>query len=262
MKVKSDLLEGDGFDKNVAEKMPRMKKLEEPIHSVGEREPEISEKKEIIDTEKGPISEASKKDTSFEYKNDLTRLIEDLHTQLFLSAQTKRALETDLKSYEKTIQKLTQENQNLRKQIVDLNEEINKLRKIQTELIYLKEENSDAQERIQKFQQEMKELKDLLDQTIKQRDDALNRIYELESKLESEEVLKIKGRLKERELIFLSEENQRLQSRLEEALARNIDLEEKYNSLRKSFNEVKESLTLLRDSCKRDFYNLTEEKNY
>lgn len=262
MKIKSDLLEGDGFDKNVAEKMPRMKKLEEPIHSGGEREPEISEKKEIIDTEKGPISEALEKDTSFEYKNDLTRLIEDLHTQLFLSAQTKRALETDLKSYEKTVQKLTQENQNLRKQIGNLNEEIIKLRKIQTELIYLKEENSDAQERIQKLQQEMKELRDLLDQTIKQRDDALNRIYELESKLESEEVLKIKGRLKERELIFLSEENQRLQSCLEEALARNIDLEEKYNALRRSFNEVKESLTLLRDSCKKDFYNLTEEKNY
>ncbi|MCJ7746691.1 MAG: hypothetical protein MUP27_03030, partial [Desulfobacterales bacterium] len=68
----------------------------------------------------------------------------------------------------------------------------------------------------------------------------------------------IKGKLKEREASLFSEENRELQSRLEEALSHNMELERKYETLRKSFNEVRESLTLLRDSCKKNYYNLSE----
>ena len=64
--------------------------------------------------------------------------------------------------------------------------------------------------------------------------------------------------MKEREASYLFEEGQELQSKLEEALAQNMDLESKYQALRKSFNEVRESLTLLRDSCKKDYYNLSK----
>jgi regulator of replication initiation timing len=90
------------------------------------------------------------------------------------------------------------------------------------------------------------------------REEALDRIRDLESQIEQNEVLKIKGKLKERESSLFSEENRELQSRLEEALSHNMELERKYETLRKSFNEVRESLTLLRDSCKKNYYNLSE----
>jgi hypothetical protein len=64
--------------------------------------------------------------------------------------------------------------------------------------------------------------------------------------------------LKEREVSLFLEENQALQSKLEETLARNIDLERRYETLKKSYNEVRESLTLLRDSCKANYYSLSE----
>lgn len=262
MKARSELLEGDGFDKNVAEKMPKMKKLEQPFQATIEKdqllEREASEKITEEHVEKETIFEIPKRDVLLDQNGEIKRLIEDLHTQLLVYAQTKKALEMDLKTREKTIHLLTKDNQNLRQEIEELNNELKRLREIQTEWIYLKEENIDALERIQKFQQELKGLKEALDETTKQRDEALLRIKELESKLEGEELLKIKGKLKERELVYLSEENQRLQSKLDEAISRNTDLEEKYNTLKKSFNEVKESLTLLRDSCKKDYYNLIE----
>jgi hypothetical protein len=37
-----------------------------------------------------------------------------------------------------------------------------------------------------------------------------------------------------------------------------LDLEKKYETLKQSFNEVRESLTFLRDSCKANYYNLSE----
>jgi hypothetical protein len=45
---------------------------------------------------------------------------------------------------------------------------------------------------------------------------------------------------------------------MEEMMAQHADLERKYEALRKSFNEVKESLTFLRDSWKTSYYDLSE----
>lgn len=262
MKARSELLEGDGFDKNVAEKMPRMKKLEHSVQVTFEKdqplEREIPERTIEEDLDRKTIFEVPKNEVLLEHNGEIKKLVEDLHGQLLAYMQTKRALEMDLKSRQKTIHQLTQENQNLRHEIEGLSDELKRLREIKTEWTYLKEENIDALERIQKFQQELKELKGILEETKRQRDEALLRIKELESKLQGEDLLKIKAKLKERELSYLSEENQKLLSKLQEAISRNIDLEEKYNSLKRSFNEIKESLALLRDSCKKDYYNLTE----
>jgi len=108
------------------------------------------------------------------------------------------------------------------------------------------------------MQGEMRVVKESLANTARERDQALDQIRLLEAKIEQNDLLRIKGRLKEREVSQFSAENQELRSRWEEALAQNIDLEKKYEALRKSFNEVKESLTLLRDACKTNYYNLSE----
>ena len=268
MKGRSEMVTGDGFDKNVAEKMPKIRKLEEPFSSNLEAEA-LLQKEDLQETiqevkplekevEKKFIFEPPKKGTETEQDLDVLKLIEDLHTQLLASARTKRALEMDLTSQQKTIHQLAQDNQALRRQLEGLNEEVQRLKKIQSESVYLKEENTDALERIQEFQQELRDLKGTLAQTTQERDEALHRIHELESQIEQNDILKIKRRLKEREASYLFEEGQELQVKLEEALAQNMDLESKYQTLRKSFNEVRESLTLLRDSCKKDYYNLPE----
>ena len=63
-------------------------------------------------------------------------------------AQTKRALEMDLSSYQKTIHQLAQDNQELRRQLETLTKEHQSLKEFQSESIYLQEENADALERI------------------------------------------------------------------------------------------------------------------
>jgi chromosome segregation ATPase len=268
MKTRGQVIQDDGFEKNVAEKMPRVKRLEEPLSSNIESKPQLhkDEHPEMKDemssseerAEKKAIFKLSERGVETGPNLDVFRLIEDLHTQLLASSRTKRALEMDLSSYEKTIQQLAQDNNDLSYQLENLRKEFQKLEEIHSESIYLKEENADALGRIQEFQQEMRSMKEALSQATQERDKALSHIEELESQIEQNGLLQIKGRLKEREVAHFSEENRELQSKLEEALAHNMDLEKKYETLKRSFHEVRESLSLLRDSCKTNYYNLSQ----
>jgi chromosome segregation ATPase len=264
MKQRGQTITGDGFDKIVAEKMPKIKQPEEPVPSdQGVELPVLKEVRQEMrplekETEDGIPLSPSKKGIEVEESLDVTRLIEDLHGQLLASSRTKKALEMDLASSKKTIHQLVQDNKDLRGELERFKKEIQRLKEIQSESTYLKEENVDALERIHEFQRELREVNETLTRTVQERDDAFNRIHEIESQLEKNELLKIKGRLKEREVSHLSEENQELQSKLEDALTQNIELQKKHEALRKSFNEMKESLTLLRDACKSNYYHLSE----
>jgi len=268
MKPRSQAATADGFDTNVAQKMPRIRKLEEPQPLILDQQPLPQEEEDQTlipertspenQTERKVIFESSQKGVETEQSLDVLKLIEDLHAQLLASAQTKRALEMDLASYKKSIHQLAQDNQELRRQWEALSKEDLKLKEFQSESIYLQEEHADALERIKEFQQELREMKKALTKASQEREEALDRIRDLESQMEQSEVIKIKGKLKEREASLFSEENRELQSKLEEALTRNMDLEKKYETLKKSFGEVRESLTFLRDSCKANYYSLSE----
>jgi chromosome segregation ATPase len=268
MKPRSQVVTADGFDRNVAEKMPKIRKLEEPLLSPLEAEAQPLEKDlheplpEIESperqTEGKAIFESPRKGVSTEQGPDVLKLIEDLHGQLLASAQIKRTLEMDLTSYQKTLHQLAQDKQELRCQLDLLSQEHEKLQQLKSESIYLQEENADALDRIRELQLELKEIREALTKATREREEAHDRIRELEFQVEQNEVLKIKEKLKEKEVSHFFEGNRELQSKLEEALSQNMDLERKYETLRKSFNEVKESLTLLRDSCKRSYYSLSE----
>jgi DNA repair exonuclease SbcCD ATPase subunit len=266
MRVRGQTVVDDGFDKNVAEKMPKVKRQEEefsppeaeiqPLEKdLGEGRPEMRSQEE--ETEKEVILPPSMSRES-DKRSDVSGLIEDLHTQLLTLGKTKRALEMDLASDRKTIFQLAQDNKELRSQLEDLNKEVQRLREFQAESLYLREENADALERIRDLQQESRELRESLDSTARERDETFSRIHALESQLQEKELLWIKGKLKEREASHFAEENRELRARLEEMLGENIDLERKYGEIKRSFNEIRESLTLLRDSCKTNLYNLSE----
>lgn len=264
MKVRGEMITGDGFDKNVAEKMPKIRDQEELLSSDLESEQKFpkEEYQEMRPLEKEaeeniPFT-SSKERLETEQQMDVLQLIEDLHAQLLASARAKRALEIDLASYQKSVHQLGQDNKDLRRQLEDLMKELQGFKEIQSESIYLKEENADALEKIKELQEELRMMKEVLAKTTQQRDEALSRIRDLESQMEQNELLQIKGKMKEREALHFSEENQELRLRLEEAQTQNIDLERRYEQLKKSFNEVRESLTLLRDSCKTSYYNLSQ----
>jgi chromosome segregation ATPase len=275
MKPRVQAATADGFETNVAQKMPKIKKLEEAHTLILEQDSPSQEKDEdqmLVDdrpflpemsvsekqTGRKVILESSQKRFESEPSLDILKLIEDLHSQLLASAQTKKALEMDLASSQKSTDRLTQANEELRRQWEALNQEDQKLKALQSESIYLQEEHADALERIKELQQEVRETKQALTKAIQEREEALDRIRDLESQVEQTEVMKIKGKLKEREASLFSEENRELQSKLEEALAHNGDLEKKYETLKKSLGEIRESLTFLRDSCKANYYNLSE----
>jgi DNA repair exonuclease SbcCD ATPase subunit len=266
MKVRGQMVTDDGFDKNVADKMPKVKQEEE--FSPPDQEVEIQRVEEdhqgMIQEVRSPEKEPERK-VVFEPRKiapetdknlDVLRLIEDLHNQLLALGRTKRALEMDLASNQKTIHQLAQDNRELRSRLADSTKEVQGLKEVQAETIYLKEENADALERIQGFQKELKAIRETLELTTRERDEAQSRIQDLESQIEQSEILRVKGKMKEREASLFAEENRELRTRLEEVLSQNMDLERKYGDMRQSFHEVKESLTLLRDSCKTDYYNL------
>ncbi len=254
----------DGFDRNVAEKMPKIRKEEEVSSpaSEGMLEPHqpVSQQAETPQrpAERIPIFSPQSDEGRGEENLEILRLIDDLHGQLLVSNRTKRALEMDLAGSQRTIQRASQENQVLRAEAERLRKELQRFQEAQSELSYLEEENEDALEKITGLQAEMKGFKAALAEATQERDQALARVQALESTIEQTDLLRMKGRLKEREVSHFSTENQELRARWEETLAQNIDLEKKYEALRKSFNEVKESLTLLRDACKTNYYSMPE----
>ena len=272
MKAREQATAGDGFDRNVAEKMPRIKQQEEPFPSFLEEEPE-SKSQILIPQPQGHPEKETERATSphsfppFQGKErvepdlnlDVTGLIEDLHHQLLVSSRSMRALDVELASSRRTIQQLSFDNAELRQQIEELSQDLRKLKEVEGESRYLKEENEEASERIRELQQELRSAKEILSRTTQEREGVLRRVEVLESEKEQNEVLWIKGRLKEKEASHFSEENQHLRASLEKALDQNMEIERKYEALKKSFREVKESLGLLRDSCKSSYYNLNEK---
>ncbi len=263
MKARDQVAVSDGFDKNVAEKMPKIRRQEE--FSPYDREPEPERPKEESlereipekDLEKRSLFSSPKNTPEKESHLDVLKLIEDLHGQVLVTNQTKRALEADLSSSQKTVQQLVLDNNELRGQLDELRSEVKKLKEVQNEATYLKEEHIDVLEKMKAFQQESRAINEALAKTVQERDEALGRSLELQSRIEQVEVLRIKEKLREREASHFAEENKELRSRLEELQVLNMELEREYDDMRKSFSEVKESLTLLRDSCRAQYYNLS-----
>ncbi len=264
MKTRIQTAMEDGFDKIVAERMPKIKRLEESPPPGDKDEPQRlkEEPSEALSSEtpkeKPVLPEPPKKETHLGQGLDVLRLVDDLHAQLLSSSRAKKALEMDLVSSQKTIHQLSLENKELRAQVEELKNEILKFKEIQSEMAYLKEENADALEKIRELVQTLKEMKESFAHEKKEKEEALLRANQLEAQIEQSEILRVKGRLKEKEALHFSSESLELQSKLERALAYNLELEKKYEALKTSFNEVKESLTVLRDSCKANFYNLLE----
>jgi len=266
MKAREQAAISDGFDKNVAQKMPKIRRQEEfspsdqGAESQWSNEEPLEKKIPEKEPEKRVIFSPPKLGPEKEKPLDVMSLIEDLHSQLLVSNQTKRALETDLSASQKTVQQLVQDNNELRSQLEQLNLEVRKLKEIQTETTYLREENGDALEKIKVFQQELRATHEALANVSQERDEALSRALGLESQMEQIEVLRVREKLREREASHFAEENRELRARLEEIQLQNMELEREYEDMRKSFNEVKESLTFLRDSCKAHYYNLSETR--
>ncbi len=267
MKARDHMSMGDGFDRNVAEKMPTVKKAEETLPPPESERLEPREEPVEVKQDSPVLTKAAEKRSPFqpfpkeaepEPQRDVMKLIEDLHTQLLASGRTKSALEMDLASSQKSLHRLAQDNQDLRGQLDQVRRELQKVREGQTEAAYLREENEDALERIRDFQQEVRSLREALAKMTQEKEEALGRVRQMESEEQQSELLRIKERLREREASHFSRENQELQARLEAVLAENAELEEKYETLRKSFSEVKESLAVLRDSFKASYYKTPE----
>lgn len=269
MKFRDQRVMNDGFERNVAEKMPRIRKPEEVVSPESSSPPpplsvEPSEASLLEATpepkppEKKILFSTSQEKAEQEPAVDVLSIIEDLHAQLLVSSQAKRALEVDLLSSQKTIHQYVQDNKDLRHESGELRKEIQKLKELQAEGTYLKEENTDALERIKEFQHELRSLGETLARVTREKDEAAQRCQQLESQLGQTDILRIRGKLKERESSQLADENRELRIRLEEVLAQNIDLERKYEEMKRSFQEVRESLTFLRDTCKKNYYNLSE----
>lgn len=261
MKAKSQALEADGFERVIAEKMPKMKKEEEVFLSKEANFLGEEFQKGILSGEKSEkisLFEPSSSSRALREELDLSNLIEDLQRQLIASQKAQRAIELDKISYQKAIQQLTLENKDLRNQLEAFSKELQRLKENVPQLEYLKEENEEALERIKELQQELRLTKENLTNTLKEKEEASHRIQNLEYQLDQLEIAQMRERLKEKEASQFNEENLQLRARLAEALSQNLELEKKVEALKRSFHEVKESLTILRDSYKKDYYSLSD----
>ncbi len=240
----------NGFERSVARKMPRVRsEVEESAEPIRRKSTDIHDQ---IIHEEVPLEK--------EVQWDALSLVADLESQLQTAQDLKAALERDLTSAKKTIDQLFSDNKELRALVEDQESIAPRLQKLEQEITYLEEENSDALIRIQVMRTENEELKENIATLATERDTALNENRMVKSKMKEEETLRIQIAYFEKERKRNLQRQSELEENLKVALQKNTDLEKEYHNLKKAMNEIKQSLLLVRNHAKRGYYSMKEEK--
>ncbi len=239
----------NGFERSVARKMPRVRsEVVESVEPVRREPPNLHD--EIVHEEVSLEEEV---------QWDALSLVADLESQLQAAQDLKAALERDLASAKKTIDQLFLDNKELRALVKDQEKTVPRLQKLEQEITYLEEENSDALIRIQVMRTENEELKERVATLATERDTALNENRMVKSKIKEEETLRIQIAYLEKERKRSLQGQSELEENLKVALQRNTDLEKECHNLKKAMNEIKQSLLLVRNHAKRGYYGIKEE---
>lgn len=240
----------NGFERSVARKMPRVRsEVEESAEPIRGKSSDVHDQ---IIHEEVPLEK--------EVQWDALSLVADLESQLQAAQDLKAALERDLTSAKKTIDQLFSDNKELRALVEDQESIAPRLQKLEQEITYLEEENSDALIRIQVMRTESEELKENIAKLATERDTALGENRMVKSRMKEEETLRIQIAYLEKERKRSLQRQSELEENLKVALQKNTDLEKECHNLKKAMNEIKQSLLLVRNHAKRGYYDSMKEE--
>jgi len=270
----------DGFDKNVAEKMPRLQKVRpnrpwniSPVQmpSKDDETEESSVLKEILtDTteslfEPAPEMEISpprnidahilKKDIIVEpalTETTLKEIDSQFTDMLIQSRETRRTLELK----DNDLNQALMRNKELELKISLLQENSDKSDTLLHEVGFLNEQIQDANLYIQGLLSVISEKDNALNEQMALKDESLNRLTKISSEVKERAALDVKASMLERELLSAHQRIKELEGQLEIEAASRKPLEDEITELKSTLEKVHSSLAQIRLKAKREAYGL------
>lgn len=261
----------DGFESSVAQRMPQTKtqtrsekltslrEVARPEAEAPATAPETAERPaaaRLEPVEKVPRPLAPKAEAPPE-GGDVLRIVGQLKGQLLALETTKRALERELSTARRQVEHLAADNKALRGELESAAAAQAELLRLREENALLDEETADVLSRLEGLRSEGEESRERLAALAQENQAAGEELARLRLAASEGEMLRIKAEFLEKEKGSLSAENTQLARECEVLKDERDGLFREAASLKKSLKEIRESLLMVRDSARSDYYDLT-----
>jgi predicted nucleic acid-binding Zn-ribbon protein len=247
----------DGFDKSVAERMPRMQKRRpnrpwnvDPV--LLKSQEDLSEQlspaaKKVPDA---PLSKVAAQTTLAK----AVETIEDLNTEFTQIIFEKKDIQRKLKEHNKVLEEIEKENTSLKGNLAQLERAAQENKSIEREITFLNEQLEDADYYIQNVVGMLEEKTAGLEAEAAKRKSLEERMDRFSKDIKDKAKLDVKVSILERDFTVSTTRIQELESRLEEEYRKRKPLEEEIVELKIALDRVYSSLSHIRLKAKREVY--------
>jgi len=249
----------DGFDKNVAEKMPRIQK---PRPNRPWNVDPVLLKSEPVESKAKPAaveSEAKPPLTLAKLPTDLKRAesaIEEINTQFTHMIMEKKDVQRLLDQKQQEIEVVVRQNSTLKETLTALQTQVEASAPANREMTFLHEQLQDADFYIQNLSCQLDEKLKVLEEQQSLRLALEEKCHRMSHDLRGKAMLDVRASLLERDLTAAQMRIQELEGLLEEEHRKRVPLEEEIAELKTTLDRVHSSLSQIRLKAKREAYGV------
>jgi chromosome segregation ATPase len=252
----------DGFDKSVAERMPKMQKRRpirpwnvDPVllktqeeHKEKQQQPEPEPVVHVIS--EAPVAKV----VAQEAIAKAVETIEDLNSEFSQIIFEKKDIQRKLHEHSRVLEVVEKENTSLKQNLVDLEKTARDNTLFEREISFLNEQLEDADFYIQNVVGMLDEKNTSLGAETQQREILEQRLRMFSKDIQDKAKLDVKVSILERDLTVSTGRLQELESRLEEEYRKRKPLEDEIVELKSALDKVYSSLSHIRLKAKREVY--------
>jgi len=270
----------DGFDRSVAEKMPRMQKKRpnrpwniDPVQLKTQEENIEPPKENAAIQEVKPVAEAidtaredlADKPASPPIENqkleskmtDLTKTvetIEDISTEFSQILFNNKDVQRQLIDNQKALLDMERENNSLRESMSVIKKDENDSKVLEKEIIFLNEQLEDADFYIKNMVGILDERTSLIESEVSQRKNIESKFDRVSKEIQNKAKLDVKVSILERDLTLSQTRIFELETKLDEEYRKREPLEDEIMELKNALDRVHSSLAHIRLKAKREVY--------
>lgn len=257
----------DGFDRSVAERMPKMQKrrpnrpwnvdpvLIKPQEEIKEQaEPPLSSPSEAAPASAREITPVISKDTANIAIAKAVETIEDLNTEFSQILFEKKDITRKLKDHDRVIEEMGRENSSLKVNLAELETAAHEHKLFEREITFLNEQLEDADHYIQRVVGMLEDKSRGYDAEMAKSRSLEDRIVRFSKDIQDKAKLDVKVSILEKDLNISTARIHELETRLEEEYHRRKPLEDEIAELKVALDRVYSSLSHIRLKAKREVY--------
>ena len=248
----------DGFDKNVAEKMP--KKLRSAPSRPWNVDPVLIRKSSDEEEFSVPPKKEPEKVISFAespYKPEVAiDVIENLNLEVTEALFRTKDLERQARDGKKVLGKALNENTLLKKTISDLEKRIADEEVFKKEIVFLNEQAEDSSIHIENVSKMLFEKTQELESLLKEKETLEGKFHKLNDEIHQKAKFEVKSSILEKELGLNRGRVKELESLIDTQQEENESLTREIKELREALDKVYTSLSSIRVKAKKEAYGL------